>query len=101
MHLLCKYESMAINEEFLSRLELQLAQNSSWPSVYMFKFIIPESNQGYALLRSLFGEESRLFTRHSSGGKYISVTVKEMMINPGEVIDRYRKASVIEGIIAL
>ncbi|MHC1775074.1 MAG: DUF493 family protein [Lentimicrobium sp.] len=92
---------MAINDEFFQRLEKQLELNTTWPAVYMFKFIIPESNQGYALLRSLFGEESRLFTRHSSGGKYISVTVKEMMISPAEITERYRKASEIEGIIAL
>lgn len=92
---------MAIHEDFLTRLDEQLSRNSTWPAVYMFKFIIPESNQGYAMLRSLFGEESRLFTRHSSGGKYISVTVKELMLNPAEIIDRYRKAAEIEGIIAL
>jgi hypothetical protein len=92
---------MAINDDFLIRLEGQLSQNSTWPAVYMFKFIIPESNHGYALLRSLFGEESRLSTRHSSGGKYISVTVKELMLNPAEIIERYRKAAEIEGIIAL
>jgi hypothetical protein len=92
---------MAINEDFLLRLEEQLARNSAWPAVYMFKFIIPESNKGYALLRSIFGEESRLTTRHSKGGKYISITVKELMLSPAEIVERYRKASVIEGIIAL
>lgn len=92
---------MAIDEQFLGRLQEQLSQHTTWPAVYMFKFIIPGSNQGYAQLRSLFGEESRLFTRPSSGGKYISVTVKEMMLNPAEIIDRYRQAAEIEGIIAL
>ena len=92
---------MAINDEFFQRLEKQLELNTTWPAVYMFKFIIPESNQGYALLRSLFGEESRLSTRHSANGKYISITVKEMMISPAEITERYRKAAEIEGIIAL
>jgi tRNA G37 N-methylase Trm5 len=92
---------MAINDEFFQRLEKQLEINTTWPAVYMFKFIIPESNQGYALLRSLFGEESRLSTRHSANGKYISITVKEMMISPAEITERYRKAAEIEGIIAL
>ena len=90
-----------INEEFLKRLEDQLSRQGNWPAVYMFKFIITDSNREYALLRSLFGDEARIFTRHSSGGKYISVTVKEMMLSPAEIVERYRKASVIEGIIAL
>lgn len=89
------------NEEFFTRLQAQLSTHGSWPSVYMFKFILPDSNRDYALLRSLFGEESRIFTRHSSGGKYISVTVKEMMLSADEVVERYRKASKIEGIISL
>lgn len=90
-----------INEEFLKRLEDQLSRHGNWPAVYMFKFIIADSNRDYALLRSLFGDEARIFTRHSSGGKYISVTVKELMLSPAEIEERYRKASVIEGIIAL
>ena len=92
---------MQLNEEFLTRLEAQMKLHSSWPSVYMFKFIITDSNRDYAVLRSLFGDESRVFTRHSSGGKYISVTVKEMMLSAEEVVERYRKAAEIEGIIAL
>lgn len=90
-----------IDEEFLKRLEESLERQDSWPAVYMFKFIIPDSNRSYALLRTIFGDEARLFTKHSSGGKYISVTVKEMMLSPAEVVERYRQASVIEGIMSL
>ncbi len=92
---------MSIDEQFLDRLEKQLGTHGTWPSVYMFKFIIPDNNRDYALLQRLFGDESRLITRHSKGGKYISVTLKEMMISPAEVIERYRKAAAIEGIMAL
>lgn len=92
---------MAINDDFLIRLEQQLNEHGTWPSVYMFKFIIPDNNRDYALLRSFFGDESRVFTRHSSGGKYVSVTVKEMMLSAAEVVERYRKTAEIEGIIAL
>ncbi|MGE5382301.1 MAG: DUF493 domain-containing protein [Omnitrophica WOR_2 bacterium] len=92
---------MAIHEDFLKRLEEQLGQHGSWPQVYMFKFIIPDNNRNYAILRSIFGDLSKFTTRHSAKGNYISVTVKEMMINPAEVIERYKKASIIEDIIAL
>lgn len=92
---------MSIHEDFLKRLEEQLASHGSWPQVYMFKFIIPDNNRNYAILRSIFGDESKFSVRHSSKGKYISVTVKEMMMDPAEVIERYRRASIIEEIIAL
>lgn len=92
---------MSIHEDFLKRLEEQLGHHGSWPQVYMFKFIIPDNNRNYAILRSIFGDESKFIVRHSSKGKYISVTVKEMMMDPAEVIERYRRASIIEEIIAL
>lgn len=92
---------MTINEEFLTRLETQLTKQDIWPGVYMFKFIIPDNNRNFAMLRSLFGDESKVTTRHSSKGNYMAVTVKEMMLHPSEIIERYRKAAVIEGIIAL
>ncbi len=93
---------MAIHDDFLQRLETQLADHGPWPQVYMFKFIIPDNNRNYAILRGIFGDdESKFSVRHSSKGKYLSVTVKEMMMDPAEVIERYRKAAIIEDIIAL
>lgn len=93
---------MAIHEDFLKRLEAQLASQGNWPQVYMFKFIIPDNNRNYAILRSIFGDdESKFSVRQSSKGKYISITVREMMMDPAEIIDRYRRASIIEEIIAL
>lgn len=93
---------MAIHEDFLKRLEAQLTSEGNWPQVYMFKFIIPDTNRNYAILRSIFGDdESKFSVRHSSKGKYISITVREMMMDPAEIIDRYRRAAIIEEIIAL
>lgn len=92
---------MSINGDFLTRLESQLTQQGNWPAVYMFKFIIPDNTRNYAILRSLFGDESKFTTRHSSKGNYLSVTVKEMMMEPSEIIERYKKAAIIDGIIAL
>jgi hypothetical protein len=92
---------MTINEDFLVRLEKQLINSGTWPQLYIFKFIITDNTRSYAILQGIFGEESRLSVRHSTKGKYISVTIREMMINPSEVIERYRKAAIIEDIIAL
>jgi len=75
--------------------------NISWPSVYMFKFIAPAENRVFAMLHDLFPHQAEFTNRHSEGGKYLSITVKEVMINVDEVIDRYKKASAIEGVIVL
>ncbi len=92
---------MAINEDFLERLEKQLEQHGPWPQVYMFKFIIADNIRDYAILQGTFGQLSKFTVRHSSKGKFISVTIREMMMGPSEVIERYRQVSIIENVIAL
>ena len=78
-----------------------LQQDVSWPSVYIFKFIAPAENRIFALLHDLFPDHAEFTDRQSAGGKYVSITIKEMMLSADEVIDRYKKASAIEGIIVL
>jgi uncharacterized protein len=82
-------------------LREHLTRDITWPSVYMFKFIAPAENRIFALLHDLFPHQAEFTNRHSAGGKYVSITVKEMMLSADEVIERYQKASAIEGVIVL
>ena len=90
-----------VNEEFLKSLQAKLDETTEWPSVYMFKFIIPADNRRIALVEALFSPETKISTKESSGGKYISITGKVVMLNALEIIEKYRKAAEIEGLIAL
>lgn len=91
-----------MDEDFFNRLKERLKEDTSWPSVYMFKFIVPSDNQKIAQVEQLFNsEESTISLRASRNGKYTSVTAKELMLDPQRVIDRYKEAAEIEGIIAL
>jgi uncharacterized protein len=67
----------------------------------MFKFIAPAENRVFALLHEIFSDVAEFSSRESGKGKYVSITVKEMMMNPEEVIDRCRKASAIQGLMVL
>ena len=82
-------------------LREQLTSSVTWPSVYMFKFIAPAENRIFAMLHDLFPHQAEFTNKHSAGGKYVSITVKEVMMSVDEVIDRYQKASAIEGVIVL
>lgn len=73
----------------------------SWPMVYMFKFIVPARNKQIALVESLFSREAVIHQRESSEGKYISITAREVMLSPDHVVEVYKKASGIEGLMAL
>ncbi len=82
-------------------LHKRLTENITWPTVYMFKFISPADNRIFALLHDLFPAHTEFTSRHSKGGKYLSITIKEVMLSADEVIERYQKASEIEGVIVL
>ncbi len=49
----------------------------------------------------IFGESAQFITRESSGGKYTSLTIKEMMMDADTIFSRYEAVGKIEGIISL
>ena len=89
-------------KEFYEKLEKQLENVHSWPTTYLFKFIIPTSLEKLAEIERVFDDTKPLIsTRDSSKGKYTGVTVKVTMKNPEDVIKRYKGVSKIEGIVSL
>jgi len=76
----------------------KLESNHEFPGEYIFKFIVkPEHEEEVKSL--LIDAEVKL--KQSSGNKYVSVTMNKKMESSQEVIDVYKKAHTIEGIIAL
>ena len=82
------------------KLRMQL-ENMNWPEIYFFKFIVPNDSELVAKVTALFDEGTDLKLQQSRNGRYISVGAKEMMISPESVIQRYKEASNIKGLIAL
>ena len=73
----------------------------SFPSVYMFKFIVASENRAIALVENLFDADADLHTKESGSGKYTSITAKQVVMNVEEIISVYQKASTIPGIMFL
>lgn len=93
---------MPSKEEKYQALKEQLEQGFTWPSLYMFKFIVPADNKRLAQVERLFNaKEAQISTRTSRKGNFVSVTAKELMISPEKVIARYREAEAIDGVISL
>ncbi len=88
-------------EEDYEKLRDRLEKNSSWPSVYMFKFIVSAQNKQVALVEALFTDLAVITLKESSTGKYISITAREVMLSPEAVIEVYKKAALTEGLISL
>ena len=79
----------------------KLTKSLSFPTVYMFKFIIKYEHRAIARLENIFGEEAELSKKFSSEGKYVSITAKQVVTKTEDIIDIYKKANEIEGVIWL
>ena len=87
-------------DDQFNKLREHLTKDFNWPMVYMFKFIVPADNQKIALIQAKFSNEAIITQNQSSNGKYISITVKEVMIDPDSVIEKYKEMEGIEGLMA-
>jgi len=86
----------------LVKLKIALDQVHDWPSMYLFKFIVPSDNQKVAQLEALFNAKTaEIRLRQSKNGNYTSVTAREVMTSAEEVIACYEEAYKIEGVISL
>jgi len=87
-----------MDQQWITSFREKLDQHYSWPSLYIFKFIVPTGRED---------EVKKLFPLHSPSeklsrqGKYTSVTIQMMMPSSEAVVNIYIKASEIEGIVAL
>lgn len=90
-----------MDEEHINQLRERLNEIHRWPSIFMFKFILPTDEARITQLKMIFGESAEFKERLSAKGNYTSITVREMMLDADSIFARYKSASVIEGIISL
>lgn len=76
-----------------------LDQEYSWPSPYLFKFVVLAEHSDEVLKAIAIGE---LVSKKSSrNGKYISLSIQVVVYSSDEIIEIYKKASLVEGVISL
>lgn len=85
-------------DELRKKLEESI---SSFPYIYMFKFIIKSDNKTMALVEVIFDNDADIIQKQSAKGNYISITVKQVVLSVDEIISIYEKAAAIEGVISL
>lgn len=87
-----------MDDQWINSFREKLDQHHTWPSAYLFKFIVPKGKEQ---------EVKKLFPQHetsdriSKQGNYISLSVEVMMPSSDAIITIYEQASHIEGIVAL
>ena len=81
-------------EAFKEKLEAQ----TTFPTLYMFKFIIPNGREDEI---SKLLPNNKMTLKKSSRGKYVSATIQAMMPNSEAILEIYEKAATIDGLISL
>lgn len=91
------------SEEFYKKLKAQLYETTSWPSEYLYKFIVLSAGTKVQEVEALFNNLGAVInTKESKKGKYTSVSVNIQMKNPEAVIEKYKEvAAKVEGVISL
>jgi len=82
----------------ISDFKRKLEEQHAFPSIYMFKFIVPSGKESdvIALL-----PEGKITSKTSKKGNYISITAELMIIESDQVIEIYQEAHKVKGLIAL
>jgi len=89
-------------KDFYTRLKDELLKNTSWPTEYMYKFIIPNTDENLKKVKEKFGDKDvNIKKNYSKTGKYISLSIVTNEKDPESVINLYKSMEDIEGLIAL
>ena len=82
------------NKEFYKNLKNLLAETSSWPSEYIYKFIYKSNENNVKILKDIFKDSNAYFNiKKSKNEKYTSVSVKIIAKDPDLIINNYKKVA--------
>jgi putative lipoic acid-binding regulatory protein len=93
---------MSDKKAFYDKLRTDLNQDTTFPSKYLFKFIVPSSEGAIQQIEDLFDFGGAVINKNvSKTGKFTSVSIQVIMDSADAVIEKYLAAEKIEGIISL
>ncbi|MCX7728350.1 MAG: DUF493 domain-containing protein [Bacteroidia bacterium] len=86
-------------DDFKNKIEA----SQNFPSVYMFKFILSGDNHKIAQIQAIFDgtEHPDISIRQSSRGRYVSITIKQMVQNVEYIMDIYKQVAKIPGVMMM
>jgi hypothetical protein len=88
-------------DESINKLRELLAENKQWPLLYYFKFIVQNDQEKLNQVKELFADQLSITYNTSRDIRFISLSCKQLMPDPESILEIYRKASLIDGLIAL
>ena len=89
-------------EQFYKKLKKKLKKDTSFPTKYLFKFIVPSDEDKILQVENIFNHKGAVLTKRTSKtNKYTSVSAHVIMKKPDHIIEIYKEAEKVEGIISL
>jgi len=93
---------MSKESEFYKKLKVSLEETTSFPTEYMYKFIIPTSREKFEAIEGVFNNLGAVIkSKSSKNNKYTSLTILVRMKSSEEIINKYKEVSKVEGVISL
>ncbi|CAL2064486.1 DUF493 family protein [Tenacibaculum sp. 190524A05c] len=93
---------MSDRDAFYIKLKTKLEETTTFPTKYLYKFIVPSNGDQVQQVKDLFDKGGAVInTKKSRTGKYVSVSIHLNMKSADEIITYYKEAEKIEGIISL
>jgi len=90
-----------MDAEKINNLKALLDKEHDWPSHYRFKFIYKSTSLIKGQLEAIFPKGSEHIIKKSSKENYESLTVNHLAKSADEILDLYKEASLIKGLITL
>ena len=98
-------DSMSDNKEvdaFYKKLKVQLEETSTFPTQYLYKFIVPTKEDKAEEVMAVFDNMGAVIdTKKSKSEKYTSISIRLEMASADAVIEKYKEVSKIEHVISL
>tara|TARA_R110002050_G_scaffold223338_2_gene359202 strand:- start:65797 stop:66084 length:288 start_codon:yes stop_codon:yes gene_type:complete len=89
-------------KEFYETLKIRLEETSTWPTIYLYKFIVPTEGTGIREIEGVFDDTGAvIITKKSKNGKYTSISITVEMADPDAVIEKYKDVGTVKGVISL
>jgi len=93
---------MSKESDFYEKLKLSLEETTTFPTNYMFKFIIPTDKDKFKLIDGMFNKLGAVIkSKMSKNGKFTSLTILVDMTSSDQIIEKYKEVGRVEGVISL
>jgi putative lipoic acid-binding regulatory protein len=90
-----------MEQEKIDNFRILLDKEYNWPAHFNFKFIYKSDSNILEQLEAIFPKASERVIKHSNKKNYESLSVNHLANSADEILELYKKASAIEGVIAL